>query len=558
MAGVAVELCQVNLRAGRDVLLSQADARFAPGRVTLIVGPSGAGKSLLLKAIAGLLDSDGEEVAFSGEVVFGESEPSPPGAPPPRARALRRAEVKRRPPVGLVFQSFALFDELSPLENVAFAAAHAPKSDGSPDEPPAPTPAGLLDELRVPRSVRTSALSGGQRQRLAIARTLAFGPQVVLYDEPTSGLDSTAARRVANLIGGTHRSHPQTSIIVTHDYVSLTAIADAIYLFDPRSKTLRPVPREDWSRLGDLMPEKPADERAADAESDSASPDHPRPRSRSVLNGVGTAARAMFRALEPALVGMSRLAEEVLLLPWSLAPIWRSPAWGLRYLWHYFRLVAEPSAWVYLATAGVIAGFVATYFTFRHFPYAEFTAPVLTEDVLASLGFALYRILSPVLATVLIAARCGAAVASDVGGKSYGQQLDAFRTLGASPRRYLLTNICWAFLLGSPLLALASFVAAKYVSLVVFVAFNPGWDPYFWDQHFHRLLRTPDGGWYHGTGWLLTKILLCAVGIGQIAWHQGARPKTSGRDVSSAITRTILWATLYVLAIHAVMAVLEF
>ena len=70
---------------------------------------------------------------------------------------------------------------------------------------------------------------------------------------------------------------------------------------------------------------------------------------------------------------------------------------------------------------------------FRFLPFASYTKPLLIEDLLTSMGFALYRIFVPVLATILIAARCGAAVASDVGGKSYGHQIDALRTLGVRP-----------------------------------------------------------------------------------------------------------------------------
>ena len=91
----------------------------------------------------------------------------------------------------------------------------------------------LLEELGVPTDVPTHALSGGQRQRLAIARTLAYDPDVVLYDEPTSGLDSATAAEVTRVIAATHAKHPCTSIVVTHDYESLSRIADAIYLIDP-------------------------------------------------------------------------------------------------------------------------------------------------------------------------------------------------------------------------------------------------------------------------------------------------------------------------------------
>src|SRR4029077_4498735 len=126
-----------------------------------------------------------------------------------------------------------------------------------------------------------------------------------------------------------------------------------------------------------------------------------------------------------------------------------------------------PLAMLYVALAGIVAGVVATYFTFRFLPYRFITEPLVLENVLDALGFALYRILVPVLITLLVAARCGAAVASDVGGKVQGQQIDAMRTLGINPERYLLTAILYSFLLGTPVLVLLGFAVARFASMCV-------------------------------------------------------------------------------------------
>ena len=171
--------------------------------------------------------------------------------------------------------------------------------------------------------------------------------------------------------------------------------------------------------------------------------------------------------------------------------MWKSPWWGFRFFLHYLRSVASPSAWLYIAIAGAIIGFVSTYFTFRFLPNANYTKPLLIEDLLRSMGFALYRILVPILVTILIAARCGAAVASDVGGKRYGRQMDALRTLGVEPRRYLLTGILYAFLLGTPWLLAIGYAASALTSLVVFTATHPDRGPWFWQLYFHRELIVP-------------------------------------------------------------------
>ena len=75
-----------------------------------------------------------------------------------------------------------------------------------------------------------------------------------------------------------------------------------------------------------------------------------------------------------------------LLFPGRLVPRWKSPAWGLRYLLHYLRLVADPSSWLYIAVAGAISGYVATYFTFRFLPFRSYTEPLIIENLLAALG----------------------------------------------------------------------------------------------------------------------------------------------------------------------------
>jgi ABC-type transporter Mla maintaining outer membrane lipid asymmetry ATPase subunit MlaF/ABC-type transporter Mla maintaining outer membrane lipid asymmetry permease subunit MlaE len=524
-AGAAVQLRGLSITAGGRVLLRQADVRFRPGGITLIVGCSGVGKSLLLRAMAGLLDGErGVEVAGDVLVTPPESDDAAPRRPP-------KAQI------GVVFQHFALFDEWKPLDNVRFAFAH--RRDKRTAEG---RPAELLAELRVPPATPTALLSGGQRQRLAIARTLAFNPEVILYDEPTSGLDIATAQQVAALIHQTHQAHAKTSIIVTHDFEALAPIADEVYLFDAQTQSLLAVPREDWENLGDLL-EPPELET-------------PAPR------GPGDSLRRRLAQTRAATAGFfavtSRVVEESLLLPLRLLPLWRSPRWGLRSLWHYLLLAAGPTAWVYLAIAGAILGFVTTYFTFRFLPYAGYTEPLLIDELLAAMGFALYRVLAPILMTILIAARCGAAVAADVGGRAYGRQLDALRTFGARPTRYLLTNIVYAFLLGTPLLAGIGYVSAAATSVIVFTAIRPDRGPEFWESHFHSRLREPDALLYDGTGWLLAKTLLCAAGIAAIAYHRGAAPKNSTRDVSAAVTSTVLWGTLYVLVVHFAFAFFEF
>ena len=218
----SLQLRDLNIRAAERVLLADTSVTVAGGKITVIVGASGAGKSLLLRTLAGLIPREGDSVSWTGEVL---------------------AENDSR--MGIVFQQFALFDELSPAANVQFAIDHR----NDPRQLPGQTAEDWLQELGVPARTRVAALSGGQKQRLAIARTLAADPQIVLYDEPTSGLDAASGRKVAALIQQTHQTHKRTSIIVTHDYETLLPIADEVLLLDADTKRLNLVDPDRWDQI---------------------------------------------------------------------------------------------------------------------------------------------------------------------------------------------------------------------------------------------------------------------------------------------------------------------
>ncbi len=510
-----IRVHKLTVQAGDRVLLENTSAIFPAQQISLIVGPSGVGKSVLLKIICGLIDRQNAAIRFSGEIQVGD--------------ALRKTGE-----IGVVFQSFALFDELTPRSNVKFAKDLGGARSASVDVD------AMLSELRVPTNVPTSQLSGGQRQRLAIARTLAFNPPAILYDEPTSGLDPATGAQVAQLIRQTHQAHQKTSVIVTHDYETLLPIADMVFLLDPIKKQLLTIEREQWGSLSDILKPMSA---AAIRETE------PTPWNwRTFLaRQASEFLQATTRVLEAAWMGVL-----------SLVPTWGNPKWGMRYLAHYLRLVVGPTAWFYLGIAGFIVGFVTTFFVFRYLPYATYTEPLLIDDLLAALGFSTYRIFVPVLATVLIAARCGAAVSSDVGSKQYGNQIDALQSLGAAPQSYLLTPILISFIVGTPALTLFAFFVAQFLSLMAFVGTHPEHGADYWYLNYHYALNKTTGPLFKGTVWLLAKLILCGAGIAVISYFQARRPKYSSHDVSNSVTATIFWATIYVLVIHFVFAFYEF
>jgi ABC-type transporter Mla maintaining outer membrane lipid asymmetry permease subunit MlaE/ABC-type ATPase involved in cell division len=432
---------------------------------------------------------------------------------------------------------FALLDELSPLQNVQIALDHA-GPDGLKDS--RQRSAELLAELRVPTDRPTSVLSGGQRQRLAIARAVGMQTDVIFYDEPTSGLDINTAAQVADLIRETQQRYQRTSVIVTHDHESLCRVADRILLLDHHRLQLQEIPRSDWHRLSALLGTPP-----------------------SAVEISGTPGTASFSLRLSAAAGefmrlTGQSCEEVLLLPWSLLPLWNNALWGFRFTWHYLVLVSGWSACIYISVAGMIIGYVAQDFVFRYLPFRQFTEPLLTENLLHATGFSLYRFLVPILSTILIAARSGAAVAADVGSKVYGSQLDAMCTLGINPVRTLRTPVLYAFLIGTPLLSFIGYAAASMMAAMAFLLSHPDLGIAFWDGHFHHYLRNPGSVFFRGSGWLLGKLLCCGAGIAVISWNCGIAPKQSGADISRGVTRTILWSTLFVLSVHFVFSLLEF
>ena len=519
--GTSIHIEKLTVLAGQRTLLNNASCTFPAGEVILLLGCSGVGKSVLLKIMAGLINPDHEGIQYTGEISFVAS------------NGTRRGILDGTHPVSVVFQNFALLDELSPLQNVQIALDHAavrsPKSGSQAKQ--------LLSDLRVPVDRATTVLSGGQQQRLAIARAIAPNADVVFYDEPTSGLDTRTAQQVADLIRETQQQHRRTSVLVTHDYETLSRIADRIVLLDHMQQRLIELPKSEWSNLATAMGTPPA--AAVD-----------------VI--VKTWKQRLRNVAGQFLTNSGRLFEEVLLLPFALLPLWRSWRWGLRYTAYYLRLVAGPSACIYIAIAGMILGYVAQDFVFRYLPFRQFTEPLLTENLLHATGFSLYRFLVPLLATILIAARSGAAVSADVGSKVYGNQLDAMKTFGMNPNRSLRTPILYAFLFGMPFLALLSYAVAAITAAFAFLISHPDLGVAFWDAHFHKELSQPTSMMYRGTAWLLPKLICCGLGVAMISWRCGVTPKLSGSDISQGVTRTILWATLFVLLVHFLFSLFEF
>ena len=187
---------------GRRTILSVDRLALAPGEAIGVRGPSGAGKSTLLYALAGLVP------IASGSVCWGEADLA--GMTDGARSAFRRDRI------GMVFQDYLLFEELTPLANASLASAYAPaRARASIGE----RAGGMLERLGIaPRGGRTVAsFSGGERQRVAVARALATDPDIVLADEPTASLDRASADRLIEDLVRLARDGGKTLVAVSHD-----------------------------------------------------------------------------------------------------------------------------------------------------------------------------------------------------------------------------------------------------------------------------------------------------------------------------------------------------
>lgn len=200
-------------RDGRPVLqgLSLAVPR---GKITAILGGSGTGKTTILNLIGGRLKPDAGRVEVDGQLV-----------PALSTRALY--DLRKR--MALLFQTGALFTDLSVFENVAFPIREHTRLL----EPLIRTVVLMKLEtvgLRGARDLMPAELSGGMARRVALARAIALDPMMVMYDEPFTGLDPISMGVIVKLIRELNDALNMTSIIVTHDVAEASQIADYIYL----------------------------------------------------------------------------------------------------------------------------------------------------------------------------------------------------------------------------------------------------------------------------------------------------------------------------------------
>ncbi len=218
MRDAVLSIRALSLRRGEREVLAGFDLAVGRGEIVALMAPSGAGKTTVLRAAAGLTPFDGGELVVGGVNL-------PAGRLPSGAtlRALRRQ-------VGMVFQQHFLFDHLTALENVTLAPVRVLGARRAEAEERAMR---LLAALGVERRAHAlpRELSGGEAQRVAIARSLAMDPPLLLMDEPTASLDPARRGELGQTLS-TLREEGRTLLVTTHDTGFAAGYATRVAVLD--------------------------------------------------------------------------------------------------------------------------------------------------------------------------------------------------------------------------------------------------------------------------------------------------------------------------------------
>ena len=212
---LSIQNIRKQYKNNKSVALEDVSVDVRAGEFLAILGPSGCGKTTLLRIIAGLLAPDSGKLLLDGNDITS-------------APASKRS-------MGIVFQNYALFENMTVLENVTYAAYLKAKREKSATKAQVKEQAlALLAELGIAElaSKHPASLSGGQMQRVAIARTLILKPDIMLFDEPASALDVATRLQLRSVIKDIQAKFGTTMIYITHDQEEAFAMADRIMVME--------------------------------------------------------------------------------------------------------------------------------------------------------------------------------------------------------------------------------------------------------------------------------------------------------------------------------------
>jgi len=209
-----VEIENLTFKRGERVIYDDISLSIPKGKVTAIMGPSGIGKTTLLRLIGGQIKPESGNIFFAGKNI----------------PLLSRADLYEvRKDMSMLFQSGALFTEMSVYDNIAFPIREHTQLSEEIIEKIVLMKLEAVG-LRGARHLQPSELSGGMARRVALARAIALDPELILYDEPFAGQDPIAMGVIVRLIRSLNDALGLTSIVVSHDVPEVMSIADYIYI----------------------------------------------------------------------------------------------------------------------------------------------------------------------------------------------------------------------------------------------------------------------------------------------------------------------------------------
>jgi len=231
-----IEIRDLKYIRGPRIIFDRISISIPKGKVVAIMGPSGSGKTTLLRLLGGQLKPESGDIIVNGHHI-------------PSLDRQMLFEVRKN--MGMLFQSGALFTDLTVFENVAF-----------PLRIHTELPEDMIRDLvlmklqavglRGATQLMPSELSGGMARRVALARAIALDPEIIMYDEPFTGLDPIAMGVIVQLISTLNEAFAMTTIVVSHDIQETADIADFIYVISdgkvigsgsPESLLTNPSPR---------------------------------------------------------------------------------------------------------------------------------------------------------------------------------------------------------------------------------------------------------------------------------------------------------------------------
>jgi phospholipid/cholesterol/gamma-HCH transport system ATP-binding protein len=199
---------------GDKPVLRGTNLTINKGESLAIIGQSGCGKSVLLKHFIGLLQPDSGDIIVEGKNIWD----------------LSQAQLyKIRQKFGILFQGAALFDSMTVAENISLGLReHSSMTSGEIDKRVKECLS--MVSLSGIENLKPAELSGGMKKRVGLARAIAMNPDYVLYDEPTTGLDPISADAINELIIRLNEQLDVTTVVVTHDMVSVYKVSDRIVM----------------------------------------------------------------------------------------------------------------------------------------------------------------------------------------------------------------------------------------------------------------------------------------------------------------------------------------